>query len=150
MRMLCGPSCPARQKRSAAFGHGEFALDPSRSVLIVDRSEDTREVLRTVLSRRGVETLCCERASDGLQLAQQHHPGLIVLDLELAETAQSGLSTRFAEQSQADHASLVVLGSARRDDHPPPQSEFVRKPYHYGPLIRKIEELLDLAATEQG
>jgi CheY-like chemotaxis protein len=118
-------------------------MNQPRSVLIVDRSEDTREVLRTALERRGVQTICSARAPDGLELAQRHHPGLIVLDLELAEAAQPGLSARFAEHSQADQSPLVVLGTARRGDHPPPQSEFVRKPYHYGPLIRKIEELLE-------
>jgi len=122
----------------------------SRSVLIVDRSEDTREVLRTALARRGLEAMCFERADDGLRFARQHHPGLIVLDLEVADPSQPELSAGFAQHSQADQAPLVLLGTARRDAFPAPGSEFVGKPYHYGPLVRKIEELLEPAAAERG
>ncbi|MGA7698576.1 MAG: hypothetical protein WCB27_03145, partial [Thermoguttaceae bacterium] len=38
---------------------------------------------------------------------------------------------------------FVLLGSLRRQGNDLPGSEFVAKPYHYGLLIRKIEELLD-------
>ena len=38
---------------------------------------------------------------------------------------------------------FVLLGSLRRQGNGLPGGEFVAKPYHYGLLIRKIEELLD-------
>ena len=58
-------------------------MNGQRSVLIVDRSEETREVLQTVLERRGVRTLAAGRAEMGLELARRHHPDLVVLDLEI-------------------------------------------------------------------
>ncbi|HUT12204.1 MAG TPA: response regulator [Thermoguttaceae bacterium] len=117
-------------------------MDGQRSVLIVDHSEETREVLQTALERRGLRTFSASRAGAGLELARRHRPDLIVLDLELDDAGSEDLPGGFAEQSCRDHIPLVMLGTVRRDAKSPPEGEFVAKPYHYGPLIRKIEELL--------
>ena len=116
-----------------------------RSVLIVDHSQETREVLQTALERRGLRTFAASRATSGLELARRHHPDLIVLDLEMDDSGPGHLSAPFAEQSRANHTPLVMLGSVRRDLNGLPDGEFVAKPYHYGPLIRKIEKILDTA-----
>ena len=123
-------------------------LDSQRSVLIVDASEETHEVLRTALERHGVRILSANRAQRGLELAREHHPDLIVLDLEVERGGADRLSAPFAEQSRSDSAPLVLLGSVRRGK-PREAGEFVAKPYHYGPLIRRIEELL-LSSTDRG
>jgi DNA-binding response OmpR family regulator len=116
-------------------------------VLIVDSSEETREVLQTALERRGVRTFSASRARQGVELAREHHPDLIVLDLELEDPERESQSIPLAEQSRTDCAPMVLLGSVRRSS-PIADGEFVAKPYHYGPLIRKIEELLEHASRE--
>jgi CheY-like chemotaxis protein len=137
-------------------------LSGQRSVLIVDRSEETREVLQTVLQRRGVRTLAADRAQKGLELARQHQPDLIVLDMELEDgpveqaflpaqwqtgmsaspvISQTGMSAPPVNPQYEPR--LVLLGSLRDYRRRLAGGEFVSKPYHYGPLIRKIEELLD-------
>ncbi len=125
---------------------GESSLHPRRTVLIVDRSDETREVLRTALERPSTRILVASRADQGLELARQHHPDVIVLDLEIDSASPESLAADFTAQSQADHAPLLMLGSVRRVRRSFPEGQFVRKPYHYGPLIRKIELLLDRAA----
>ena len=116
---------------------------PHRSVLIVDPSEETREVLRTVLEGRGLRILSASAAEAGLALARQHCPDLIVLDLECEAAAPQRVAGGFAQQSRQHATPLVLLGSARRVSDAQPQGEFVAKPYHYAPLIRKIESLLE-------
>lgn len=117
-------------------------------ILIVDRSEDSREVLRIALERRGVEILEASGLDDGLALAHQHHPKVIVLDIEHETGASDDPCRPFAEPHGGKSPSLVVLGRAKlpvstSPDGPPAQvGHFLSKPYHYGPLIRKIEELL--------
>ncbi len=125
-----------------------MTLDGQRSVLIVDRSEETREVLRTALERRGLRTFSAGQAAPGLKLAQQHHPDLTVLDLELDNASPESLSAPFAEQSRTDHTPLLMLGSARRTQAGVLRGEFVSKPYHYGPLICRIERLLDTVSSD--
>ena len=89
-------------------------MDSRRSVLIVDASDETRVVLQTALERRGVRTMAASQAKQGLAMAQQHHPDLIVLDLEIDPGGPDEVAAPFAEQSRTDHACLVLLGSVRR------------------------------------
>ena len=124
-------------------------MDSRRSVLIVDASDETRVVLQTALERRGLRTMAASRAEQGLAMAQQHHPDLIVLDLEIDSCGPEEVAAPFAAQSRTDHACLVLLGSVRRRQ-PPPQGEYVAKPYHYAPLIRRIEEILSANPEKVG
>jgi CheY-like chemotaxis protein len=120
--------------------------------LIVDPSEETREVLRVALERRGLRTYAASRAEQGLALAREHKPSCIVLDVEI-ERDVTGASPEIVAEGFAEHApthatSLVLLGSARlraSDRSPLSAGQFVSKPYHYAPLIRKIEGLLGKA-----
>lgn len=115
---------------------------PERCVLIVDRSEETREVLKTALERRGLRIFAAGHARRGLELAREHHPDVIVLDLEAGASSPEDVCTPFVEEAESHQGQLVVLGSLRREERESVRGEFVPKPYHYGPLIRRIEELL--------
>lgn len=121
--------------------------DSQRSVLIVDRSAESREVLRTVLARRGVRIFEADGAEQGLELCRQHHPEVVVLDLDSEAADDERVRGEYQSQADAGESSLVVLGTVRRHDPPhvapPAPGRFVPKPYHYAPLVRTIEELLD-------
>ena len=117
-------------------------MSPDSSVLIVDPSDETREVLKTVLERHGVRAATAARAVQGLRLARRTHPAIIVLSLEEADRGNAAVSDGFADHAAEQKASLVVIGSARIAAEAFPRAEFISAPYHYGPLIRRIEELL--------
>ena len=117
-------------------------------VLIVDPSEDTREVLSTALARRGVHALTAAGARRGLDIARREHPHLIVLDLDLDSSPAEQVCSRFASSGELAETRLLLLGSARLPDGVSPRGEFIRKPYHYGPLVRRIEEVLQTADRE--
>lgn len=119
-------------------------------VLIVDRSDDTREVLRTALERRGMQTLATAKARVGLDLARRHQPDLIVLDLELDQADPTEVPAGYVQQSHGGQTPLVLLGTVRRNGRGPAEGEFIAKPYHYGPLIRRIEELLGTTPQAHG
>ncbi len=127
-------------------------MNGQRSVLIVDRSQETREVLQTVLERRGVRTLAAGRAETGLELARRHHPDLVVLDLEMDDAPAERFSTCGSDGAPDSEYQprFVLLGSLRRQGNGLPGGEFLAKPYQYGLLIRKIEELLADDTRESG
>ncbi len=112
------------------------------SVLIVDASAENREVLRTALAGRGARVLEASRADEGLSLARKHRPDLIVLDAEIDADSPDAAADQFGGESPAHGAPLLLLGNARRSQSRFPGGQFVAKPYHYTPLIRKIEELI--------
>lgn len=110
------------------------------TVLIVDRCLESREVLRTALARRGLRIFEAARADDGLALARLHRPELIVLDLEaVVDPVQA--TGDFAAAAAGAGGRLIVLGSARQSQDEL-SCEFFPKPYHYKPLVLRIEELL--------
>lgn len=110
--------------------------------MIVDQSAESREVLRTVLSRRGVDIYEASGGKAGLQIARQKHPDLIVLDLEAVSGDDPALRVGFGDESRRQQTPMVVLGNLRQGSLDIPARQVIPKPYHYGPLIRRIEELL--------
>ncbi len=118
-------------------------MDTKHRVLIVDRSEESREVLQTALARRGVSTYATGAAVQGASLAREHHPDLVVIDLDVDDTAAEALSCPLGDDESGGPVPVVLLGGVRRNLDRFPGGEFVPKPYHYGPLIRRIEELLE-------
>lgn len=111
-------------------------------VLIVDEQEETRQVLRTVLEPRGMQILEASRADRGLELARHHHPDLIVMDVELQTSSPPDISAGFVAETAEHDTPVILLGSVRQGKTRLPEGQVLSKPYHYGQLIRKIEELL--------
>jgi CheY-like chemotaxis protein len=131
-----GQGCPMKHTTEGDI------LEQRRSVLIVDRSEETREVLQTALNRRGVRTFTASHAADGVELGQRHHPNLIVFDLEIGDGNLDDIMPPVWARPEDNNFHIILLGTLRRNCPQIPGSEFVSKPYHYGPLIRRIEEIL--------
>jgi len=118
---------------------------PTRRVLIVDESEENREVLRTILQRHGVETIEACDAEGGLRLAKDWHPSVMVLDVDTIDLSDTRACGDFDDEARLENTSVVLLGGIRAEKTTLSNSEVLPKPYHYAPLIRKIEELLQAA-----
>jgi CheY-like chemotaxis protein len=121
-------------------------LSPQSRVLIVDASAESREVLRTLLEREGAETLEASEACRATHIVRQWHPHLVVYDAESERAPSFQAWNDLGRTTTRNDIPIVVLGTAKRHIGPLPTGQFVSKPYHYGPLIRKIEGLLDKAA----
>ena len=106
-----------------------------------------REVLRTALAHLNCNIYETDRADIAASLKQQHHPDLIVLDLETHGAAD--LLPRPIASSANDPPQWIILGTIRRGT--PASGEFVaiHKPYHYQPLISKIEHMLQARRGSQ-
>lgn len=100
---------------------------PAKRILIVDRSDDGREVLAIGLVRQGLTTLSTSNPEEAQRVLQELDPDLVLVD---ADTVGDPLRR--------------LLG-ASRTDRPRHEARWlvVSKPYHYRPLIRKIVEMLD-------
>jgi two-component system cell cycle response regulator DivK len=118
---------------------------PLPSVLIVDSSAENREVLRTVLARRGLRIFEADEAARGLELAREHHPDVIVLDVEAAPADGGAAEDQFGVEATEQRSSLVILGVARRQAGAA-AARVVAKPYHFAPLVHTIELLAAKAA----
>jgi DNA-binding response OmpR family regulator len=113
--------------------------------LIVDASRESRDVLRTLLEHRGVTTFEVGRPEQAVQLADQFRPHLIVLDAESDQSPGGEPTNVLCEAAARTDTPIVILGKIRQADGEFASGQFVAKPYHYGPLIRKIDDLLAAA-----
>jgi CheY-like chemotaxis protein len=120
-------------------------MSDSPSVLIVEPSADEREVLCTVLARRGLRIWEAADATEGLALARVHRPDVIVIDADAQQACDEGLAQKFGDECSAGQPPLVILGRIGRQSHPH-TGHVIAKPYHFGPLIHKIEQLATKAA----
>jgi len=118
---------------------------PVPSVLIVNSSADTREVLSTVLARRGLRTIEAAAPAEGLELARLHRPSVIVLDAEVEQSVSDPAAEKLADAASDDQSRLIVLGKIR-GQRPLAGSHVIQKPYHFAPLIHTIERLAAKAA----
>ena len=125
---------------------GGADLLPRRRVLVVDPLDETPEVLRAALIDRGVDVVSTRNSARGLALARQSQPNLIVLDLE-CDASSAALARHYASESASSTTPLLILGTAKQGSAGLPNCQFLAKPYHYAPLIRKIEELLEGVPT---
>ncbi|REJ65318.1 MAG: response regulator [Planctomycetota bacterium] len=126
------------------------------AVLIVDPSSDSREVLRTALAHCGWKILEATHAQQGLDMLDQYHPRIVVLDVEPERevAVEPQLLEQISRRVDAAEGQLVVLGQVGRAaaniaDTTMPDAhgrQSFAKPYQYGAVIRKIEELVRQAA----
>jgi CheY-like chemotaxis protein len=114
-------------------------------VLIVDESAESREILRTLLERHSAATIEAERPEQAVQLANLHRPQLIVLDAECDHSTHGAATDQLRAAACRFDTPVVILGTLSQRGSQIPAGQFVAKPYHYGPLIRKIEDLLAAA-----
>ena len=122
--------------------------DHRKRVLIVDRSDDSRDVFRTVLERRGVVIYEAQGARQGLEMLRRHRPEVVVLDLESEAADDASVQAAYGSELASHNAEIVVLGNLHRPGLSD-EAHLVRKPYHYGPLIRKIEQLVEHSACSR-
>ena len=120
----------------------DASAEPGSSVLIVDPSADCREVLSTLLQRRGVRTWEAAQAREGLDLMRLHHPDVVVLDVDGEIADDDQLCREYDQQSQQERASIIFLGVRRRSPRQTASGHGIAKPYHFAPLLRTIERLL--------
>jgi CheY-like chemotaxis protein len=144
---------------------GEHFMPALPRVLIVDASREQREVLRTLLEHRGATTIEAERPEHAVEMAREFRPDLIVLDAESDQSDTGNPTEKLREAAGRTDTPIVILGKLRhstgarrptceseKTDKPHISSavlkrpgQFLAKPYHYGALIRKIDDLLAAA-----
>jgi two-component system response regulator MprA len=110
-------------------------------VLIVDESAECREVLRTALERTGTEALEATTAAEGLRALESFAPDVVVLDLEKDDGLPRLACQALQAAAQRRDTPIVILGTAHRA-FAGGGVHWVSKPYHFGPLVRRIESLL--------
>ena len=113
----------------------------AKTVLIVDALEETRDVLTTALERRGVRALAFPTSKRAAATARTTRPDLVIFDVETEAVSPRQALDAFAKDAELDETPIVAIGTARFEA-PLGEGTFISKPYHFAPLLEKIEALL--------
>jgi CheY-like chemotaxis protein len=99
---------PAEEERPAAAGE--------RSVLLVEDSELTRDMLDGVLAAMGHRVLDAANGRDALDKLQQHRPDLVITDLEMPVMDGFELIEAIRGREPLRDLPIIVLTSRGSDD----------------------------------
>lgn len=117
------------------------------TILIVEDNLNHLKLASLLLQRFGYDVLEAMDAAEGLRLARENHPDLILMDIQLP--GMDGLSaTRELKQDAATSAIPVIAVSSYLAEHPERESRdagcagFIAKPYHHAELRVAVEAAL--------
>jgi two-component system cell cycle response regulator DivK len=127
-------------------------LDPTGPcILAIEDNDDMREFLQRILERRGFRFLGASDGVDGMELAMQHRPDLILMDLALP-TLDGYEATRLLK-SMPDYAGIpivAVTAHARAVDQEQALAAgcdaYISKPYSIHELYTLIDRFLPAAS----
>ena len=116
-------------------------------VLIVEDNEKNRRLLRDVLQANGYDTVESETAEEGLELARQSQPGLVLMDIQLPGIDGIEARERLRDDPQTlDIPVVAVTASAMQHDQDRIEQAgfdaFHYKPIRIKEILATVEELL--------
>jgi two-component system cell cycle response regulator DivK len=99
------------ENQSAAVGRDDSVTRPSKTILIVEDHELNMRLFHDLLEMRGYNLLQAREGVEGLKLAREHRPDLIVMDIELPGI--SGLEvTKWIKEDDALKAIPIIAVTA--------------------------------------
>ena len=125
----------------------------SKKILIIDDNPDFLFTTETFLKRNGFVTLTAQDGKKGLELAQQEHPDLVLLDV-MMETLYSGFEVCKRIKTDPHLQSIPIIGISgmaeelgvrydkERDQEYFSPDIFFEKPVDEEKLLAKIKEFL--------
>lgn len=124
-----------------------------RKILLVEDNEANRDMLGRRLSRSGYSVVAAIDGPEGVRMARDEHPDLILMDVALG--AMDGWeATRLIKADPRSAATPVIaltahaLESDRRRSVEVGCASFDTKPVDYPRLVEKIERLLGRTADD--
>jgi two-component system KDP operon response regulator KdpE len=123
---------------------------PSPLILLIDDEQPIRRFLRTALIGDGYRLIEAETGEQGLRLAAQQPPDLVILDLGLPDLDGQEVLKRLREWLQAP----IVILSVRDQDQQKIDAldngadDYLTKPFSTGELLARIRVALRHAAQQ--
>jgi DNA-binding response OmpR family regulator len=115
-----------------------------KQILIVENDVQMANTLALLLEQVGYRVLRAQRSGEGLALARQTAPDLLIVDEAFVEL----LAELCDERALRDTPVLIVTATAQASEHPcPPLHAILEEPFKPGQLLAEIEQLLTLRAS---
>jgi two-component system, cell cycle response regulator DivK len=119
----------------------------SHRILIVEDTEDNRQIIRDLLSSVGYELIEAEDGAAGVALAQSEHPDLILMDIQLPQIDGYEATRRIRAVPELAKVPIIAVTSyALSGDEAKTRAAgcdgYIAKPFSPRQLLTKIREFL--------
>ena len=117
-------------------------------ILIVDDDPTVRRLLATLLERAGYETVEAGSGEEGLELARQHSPRLVLLDINLPGTSGYAVCHEL-RQTLGQQFPIIFLSGERTESFDRVAGlligadDYLTKPFDTDELIARVSRMLD-------
>lgn len=117
-------------------------------ILVIDDEEQIRRALKSILGARHYEVILASNGEEGLDLAIDHNPDLVILDLSMPD--MSGLEV--CRELRTWHNGPILVLSVRSSDADKINAldlgadDYLTKPFSAGELLARVRALLRRAA----
>jgi DNA-binding response OmpR family regulator len=117
------------------------------TILVADDDDDVRDVITYKLETAGFFTMTADNGQSALNLAAEHRPSLIILDVTMPQ--MDGLSVCYELHSSPETAEIPVLmisGNGRPTDvdlgFTVGADDYLAKPFSQAEMLRRVNWLL--------
>ena len=120
------------------------------TILVVDDEEQIRRALKSILGARHYNVILAANGSDGLDLAIDHNPDLIILDIAMPD--MSGLEV--TQELRTWYSGPILVLSVRSGDADKINAldlgadDYLTKPFSAGELLARVRALLRRTAGQ--
>jgi two-component system, cell cycle response regulator DivK len=116
-------------------------------ILLIEDIDDNAQIVRKVLAAKGYEFLWARSAEEGLQMAIDQQPNLILLDLGLPDMDGQTLAPLLRSEPSLAGVPLVAMTAWPEDTALTMVSayhldDYIGKPFTIKSFLQKIEKLL--------
>jgi CheY-like chemotaxis protein len=84
-------------------------MDGQRKVLIVDDDESSRDFVKAIMAAEGWEIVEAHNGAEGLDLAEEQKPGLIILDVSMPVMDGFEAFRRLRTEEATKHIPIIML-----------------------------------------
>ncbi len=118
-----------------------------KKILAIDDENDALLIIKTALTGEGYEVFTAANGYDGLALAEDEHPDLIILDLMMPEMDGFEVLKQLKENDATGEIPVIVVsGVSDKEKIRVALSKgidyYIIKPYDYDDLVGKVRMAL--------
>jgi len=119
----------------------------SKRILVIEDTEDNRQIIRDLLSSVGYEMIEATDGVAGVELAQKEHPDLILMDIQLPEIDGYEATRRIRAVPELKTVPIIAVTSYALSGDEAKTREagcdgYVAKPFSPRQLLAKVREFL--------
>jgi two-component system, cell cycle response regulator DivK len=119
----------------------------SKRILVVEDDEDSRRILRDLLASADYEVLQAVDGKQGIAVAEEQRPDLILMDIQLPLVDGYEATRRIKGNAEVRSIPIIVVTSLALSDGEAEAraagcDDYITKPYSPRQLLAKIKEQL--------